>query len=254
MKKKIMNLLFLCTLLLPIMGYAEVINGNCEIKGAPNGRTIFQLNTGVGVQVLEKDRDWSKIRFRITNPSNTVEGEFIKPNSKLHVFVQEFKWDNEYGIIGTTLEKVKLDLLPMGGPSTKVSGYVIGYAKSANLTVPIVENKDGLAKLKATSYYRLELVDTKKKTYDVGFGATYHPIYCDIKVTRDKGLHLRAGNFLDDLIEFDIDGKGNVSGPTCFDTFCIEKIVIEGLDRFSFMVSGIKQSFVSTENLTEYSA
>ncbi len=231
---------------------AAVLANRSEVKNSPEGETMLVLNAGTGVEILGTLKNWSKIRFRVTNPNETVDGDFIKPNSKLYIFAQDFNWDKKYGSIGKTLKKVKIEIFPFR-PSAKISGYIVGYINKNNLTTPIVEKVERLSKLKSGYYFRLDFVDFKTKTYDVGAAWDQHPVFCDFRVNDGQTVVFTGGAYREMLVEFTIDVKGNIKGETCFDTFCIEKFTIEGPKRFSAMVSGIKQTFVSTENMKEYS-
>lgn len=232
--------------------HAEVVRGATEIMDMPNGIALLKLDNGVGVQVLETNGDWSKIRFRITNPSTTIDGDYIKTNVKLYIFAQDFNWTKKYKSFGKTLTKVKIDRFPML-PLTKTSGYISGYIKTANLTMPTLENYNRLTNLQPSYYFRLDLVDLKAKTYDTDAATEYSHVFCDFQVIKGERFEFVAGNYLEALVSFFIDMNGNISGDTCFDTFCIEKLTIEGPDMFSAIVSGIKQSFISTKNMKNYS-
>ena len=246
------SILAIFLLSLPDHISAAVLATRSEVKDSPEGETTLVLDRGTGVEILETIKDWTKIRFRVSNPKGTVADGFIKPNSNLYIFAQDFNWDKKYGSIGKTIKKVKIAIFPFQ-PSAKISGYIVGYVNKNNLTTPIVEKTERLSKLKSGYYFRSDFVDFKTKTYDVGAAWDQHPVFCDFQASDGQTVVFTGGDYREMLVEFTIDVKGNIKGETCFDTFCIEKFTIEGPKRFSIMVSGIKQTFVSTENMKEYS-
>jgi hypothetical protein len=254
-QNKIALIIFISTIMTswPSSICAAVIGKQAEVKNSPQGETTLLLNVGTGVEVLETVNDWAKIRFRVTNPAGTLDGDFIKPHSSLCIFVQDFKYTEKYPAFGKTLKTVKLEKFPMGPPTQK-SGYVIGYTYKTNLTAPRVENAQKISNLKPGHYFRQEYVNFKNKTFDVGAAGEEHPVFCDVQVSKGKNIKFEAGNFIEFLNAFEVDGKGNIKGDTCFETFCIEKLTIEGSTKFSAFVSGVKQTFVLTENMKEFSS
>lgn len=273
------NLISFClcvALLLPMDNlYAAVVIGPAEVKDSPGGEPLFSLNDGVGVQVLEASDQWTEIYFRTTNLEVAIENGRIKEDEEIHAYMMGFteaffkkmkeveKETDVTGqavfvaaldVIGRTLKSTPIEILPMGPPETK-SGYVVGYIKSSLLRAPKVTNIDKLKGLEEAYYYRLDYVDLKAKTYDIDVGWNSYPIFCDFRVKREGNeFRFAAGNFREVLSIFSIDNKGNVTGDTCFDTFCIENITIETTGRFSINLGSFKQEFISTSGLSRSTA
>jgi hypothetical protein len=199
---------------------------------------LFSIKDNQFVKVLGQDGDWFLIEWVVEQPSETLQGNNIKPKMPLYDF-----GGHNYG---STIESVQIEGAQPSPKGTR--GNIRGYTHKQNIKKMKITIAKGV-KPRLGYYLIPQLLDQSNKTYSLSSVWYSPPFPADLKLeSQDSGYYFHIGNLREGALDFKVSQNGTVDDWYCFKEKCVSEVRVPDSNNIIVVYGGQEFSFINVDD------